>query len=265
MCRKYLNDLLRYYFWKSFYTANMKSLKKFFKNFVLALHIFFMIAMVGLGILSFTSPDIIRAVLDWIGEQIRSWGNWNYLILFFVAMIESFPFIWVVVPWMNIMILVWGFFVHRNFEVFLPAVLLAMLGASLGNALGYMMGRYAGKELLQKYGMYIGLGARELTFLEKQVKKNGFWFIVGGKFHNLLRSFVPYLAASQGFSGKRFWIANIIGSSIWAASLLLIGMFFVESYEVILQYFSYILIVVIIIAFGVYYYRERKNNPWIWK
>lgn len=120
------------------------------------------------------------------------------------------------------------------------------------------MGRMSGKELLNKYGLWIGLGPKELAFLERQVQKNGFWFIVGGKFHNLFRSFVPYLAAAQGLSGRKFWVANIFGSSIWAVCILLIGIFFVESYEVVLQYLSYILIVIIVGAFGVYSYKNRK-------
>ncbi len=237
----------------------MKSLKNFLKITTLALHIIFLIAMVALGILSFVSPETIRALLDWIGEQIRSWGNWNYVILFLVAMIESFPFIGVVVPGMNVMILVGGFFVQRDIDIFIPAALLALFGACLGNALGYLMGKVSGKELLQKYGLWIGLGPKELAFLEKQVHKNGFWFIVGGKFHNLFRSFVPYLAASQGLSGRQFWWANIIGSSIWAVTILLVGVFFVESYEVVLQYLSYILIVIIVVAFGVFSYKNKRK------
>lgn len=157
----------------------MKSLKNLLKTLTLVLHVVFLIVMIGIGILSFTSPDTIRAIIDWMGEQIRSWGNWNYLILFLVAMIESFPFIGVVVPGMNVMILVGGFFVQRDMNIFLLSALIAMLGACLGNALGYMMGRMSGKELLSKYGLWIGLGPKELAFLERQVHKNGFWFIVG--------------------------------------------------------------------------------------
>ncbi|MEI6711654.1 MAG: hypothetical protein WCK88_05760 [bacterium] len=43
-------------------------------------------------------------------------------------------------------------------------------------------------------------------------------------------------------------------------SVLLIGMFFVESYEVVLQYISYILIAVIIVAVSVYMYKEKKKD-----
>jgi len=67
--------------------------KKIVSTFMTTLHIIFVVLMIGIGILSFASPEVIRAVIDWMGVQITSWGNWNYLILFFVAMIESFPFV----------------------------------------------------------------------------------------------------------------------------------------------------------------------------
>lgn len=41
-------------------------------------------------------------------------------------MIESFPFVGVVVPGMNLMILVGGFFVARQWDIFPLAALLAM-------------------------------------------------------------------------------------------------------------------------------------------
>ncbi len=84
------------------------------------------------------------------------------------------------------------------------------------------MGLYDGEKTLKKYGTWFGAGPTELQWLEKQIHKNGFWFIVGGKFHNLLRSFIPYIAGAHGMSGRKFWFANIFGSSIWAVSILLI-------------------------------------------
>ena len=123
-----------------------------------------------------------------------------------------------------------------------------MIGACLGNALGYFMGLYDGEKTLKKYGTWFGAGPKELAWLEKQIHKNGFWFIVGGKFHNLLRSFIPYIAGSHKMSGRKFWTANIFGASIWAVSILLIGVFFIQNYEVVLQYLSYIFLIIIVIT-----------------
>lgn len=238
---------------------NKKKLQALLQYFLTALHVLLVVLMVGIGLLSLFRPDIMRLGIDWMGIQIKSWGEWNYVILLVTAMAESFPFVGAVVPGMNIMILVWGFFVARQWDIFPLAALLAMIGACLGNALGYFMGKYGNPETLKKYGAFFWAGPRELGWLEKQIHKNGFWFIVGWKFHNLLRSFIPYIAGSHKMSGARFWLANIFGSSLWAVSILLIGVFAVENYEVILQYLNYVLLGAVIVGIIIYMWRNKTK------
>lgn len=239
---------------------NIAHLKKTIQTLLSILHIIMLILMVAGGLLSLFRPDLIKIGIDWMGIQIKSWWEWNYLILLLTAMAESFPFIGAVLPGMNIMILVGWFFVAKEWDIFPLAAILAMIGACMGNALGYFMGLYDGEKTIKRYGAVFGAGPRELAWLEKQIHKNWFWFIVGGKFHNLLRSFIPYIAWSHKMSGRKFWIANIFGSSIWAVSILLIWVFAIQNYEVILQYLSYVLIAVIFITAIVYAVKNKKTN-----
>ncbi len=129
----------------------------------------------------------------------------------------------------------------------------------LGNALGYWIGKVIGKEIIEKYGEYIGLGKTEEKILQKQIKKNGFWYIVLGKFHNFTRAFVPFIAGSSGMSPKSFWIFNMVGSIIWATAMILIGIFFVEHYEIILKYLSYIILTLMIGFLGYMYMFKRET------
>lgn len=235
-----------------------KNIKRFLGYIISTLHVILLAAMIIIGLLSLFRPDIMRGVIDWMWIQIKSWWEWNYVILFVVAMIESFPFVGVVVPGMNMMILVGGFFVAKQWEIFPLAALLAMTGACLGNALGYFMGRYGNPDTLKKYWAFFWAGPKELAWLEKQINKNWFWFIVGGKFHNLLRAFIPYIAGSHKMSGARFWVANIFGSSLWAVSILLVWVFAVENYEVVLQYLNYIILAIVL--WGVIYYYSKQKK-----
>lgn len=59
-------------------------------------------------------------------------------------------------------------------------------------------------------------------------------------------------------SGARFWLANIFGSSLWAVSILLIGVFAVENYEVILKYLNYVLLALVIIGVLIFSLRKSK-------
>lgn len=222
------------------------------KLLIKTLHIIFFFLMIAIGILSILKPELIKVIIDGIGNIIGGLGAWNYVLLFIVAMIESFPFLGVVVPGMNIMILIGGFFVMRDSQTFFVASILGMAWATLGNALWYTLGRYMWKEVLEKYGIWFGIDTNTLPIIQKHIKKNGFWFIIGGKFHNLFRSFIPYIVGAQEFPQKHFWFANILGSFIWSVSILLIGVFFVANYENILQYISYIILGVIIISWIIY-------------
>ena len=85
---------------------NKKTLQRIIRYILSGLHIVLIVLMVAIGLLSIFRPDLMRLGIDWMGVQIKSWGQWNYIILLVVAMAESFPFVGAVVPGMNIMILV---------------------------------------------------------------------------------------------------------------------------------------------------------------
>jgi len=70
------------------------------------LAIVFLLLTLSIIIISFARPEWIKVAIDWIGELIQTLGNWNYLIAFLSACIESLPIIGTAVPGMNIMILV---------------------------------------------------------------------------------------------------------------------------------------------------------------
>lgn len=236
-----------------------KNIKLLIRYTLTGMHVLLVTAMILIGIFSIFWPHQMREIIEWMGVQVKSLGEWNYLILFLVSMSESFPFVGAVIPGMNLMVLVGGFFIAKQWSIFPLAAFLAMAGACTGNALGYFMGRYGDPDTLKRYGALFGAGPRELKWLEKQIQKNGFWFIVGGKFHNLLRSFIPYIAGSHQMSGARFWFANIFGSSIWAVAILLFGVFAVENYEVILKYLNYIILAAVAVGVGIYLWKNRRR------
>ncbi len=66
------------------YTPRMsqKTLQKILQTFLSALHILLIVLMVGIGLLALFQPEVIQGVIDWLEMQIKSWGEWNYVILF---------------------------------------------------------------------------------------------------------------------------------------------------------------------------------------
>lgn len=104
----------------------------------------------------------------------------------------------------------------------------------------------------------VGLGRTETRRLRVQIQKNGAWFIILGKFHNFARAFIPFIAGSMGMRARTFWIYNIAGSILWATVIISLGVFFIEHYEIILDWLQYI-ILGLLVAFGLYIWFFRRE------
>lgn len=213
------------------------------------------ILTLGLILISWFRPEWIDIGIRWIEQLIQSIGSWNYLIAFASACIESLPFIGTAVPGMNIMILIGGFWGKTHFTL---TIISAILGAMVGNYIGFWIGKWYGKDLIEKYGDWFGIGRTEANILERQIQKNGFWYVVLGKFHNLTRAFIPFIAGGSGMEEKNFWLYNMIGSIIWAASINLLGIFFIDNYKMILENLGTIMLV-FFLGFAIYMYVYKRE------
>ncbi len=241
------------------YHQCMHTLKRLFVTIAKAITIFFTVLSLILVVISLIKPDWIKFGITWIGELIITLGSWNYLIAFASACAESLPIIGTAVPGMNVMILV-GWFWGKSHII--GTIILAAIWAMIGNYIGYWIGKWYGHEIIEKYWDYIGLGKTEQKILEKQIQKNWFWYIVLGKFHNFTRSFVPFIAGASGMQEWKFWTYNTIGSIIWATSINLLGIFFIDRYETILDNLGKIMLGVLIVAFIYFYIFRRDSLKW---
>lgn len=129
----------------------------------------------------------------------------------------------------------------------------------LGNYLGYWIGKWYGAELIEKYGDWFGMGKTEATILHNQLEKNGFWYIVLGKFHNFTRAFIPFIAGSSGMREDKFWRYNMFGSIVWAISINLLGIYFIDNYETILDNLGKITLGIAFAVFGYLYFFQRDS------
>jgi membrane-associated protein len=234
----------------------MHILKQFFVTLAKSITIFFTVLSLWLLVLTFVRPDWIKSGIEWIWALLQTLGNWNYLIAFASACVESLPIIGTAVPGMNVMILVGGFWGASHIIL---TITVAAIGAMLGNYLGYWIGKWYGHEIIDRYGDYIWLGKTEQKILSKQIEKNWFWYIVLGKFHNFTRSFVPFIAGASGMQEGNFWLYNIIGSIFWATCVNLLGIFFIDQYETILDNLGKIMLVVLGGVF-VYFWFFKKET-----
>lgn len=197
------------------------------------LHGFFVAVTLALLFIVLFKKEWIAEFLAYTETLVLALGNWNYLLALAFSVIESFPVIGVLIPGLQVMLIVGGFFGRDH----LPEIIaVCALGAIFGNFIGYALGKRYGKAFFKEYGDAFGLGRTELKYLERQIAKNGPAFIILGKFHNMTRAFIPFVAGSAGMLPGRFWTYNIIGSIIWSATIITLAVAFASYYRTILDY-----------------------------
>lgn len=235
----------------------MRNIKKNIGSLLLNVFNFiFAFITITLLVIAIFRPDLMEIFLSWVSTKISQIWNWNFLIEFLSSIIESFPVLWVLVPGQQIMLMVWWFFWKNNL---FPVILLAIIGALIWNYLWFVLGIKYWDNFFKKYWDFFGLGKTELKILKKQIEKNGAWFIIFWKFHNFTRAFVPFIAWSMWMKQKKFWIYNIIWSVLWAISIILLWVVFVQFYKNILKYFPYFLLLIIIWVI-LYIFFFKKNE-----
>ncbi|MCH8518700.1 DedA family protein [Candidatus Gracilibacteria bacterium] len=235
------------------------------KHIIHTLMIASLFLMFAFIILSLFRPDLLLPMIEWIKVQVESLGKWNYLLAFISALLESLPIVGTIVPGQAILLSVGGFYGGLGYIEFLGVLISAILGSIVSNWIGYMLGKHYGEEFFKKYGMWVGIEQTELKYLKNGVNTWGPWGIILSKFHAHARSFLPFIAGSMGFLSKKFWIYNIIASTLWAAIFVTIGVFFAEHYEVIVQYIGYIMLGIILSILAYFWFFKRESLVRYWQ
>nr|MDD3719954.1 DedA family protein [Candidatus Gracilibacteria bacterium] len=214
---------------------------------------------IALGVLSIAKPELVKDFISWIENIINTLGYLNYLIVFLSGLIESFPLLGVVVPGQNVLLIVGGFFAKMSQTNLIYVIIIASLGAIISNYLGYLLGKIYGDTFFKKYGNWFGIGTTEVKYLKKGIKKWGPIGIIFGKFHNVTRAFLPFIAGSMEMNNISFFIYNVIGSILRAIVIVVLGVVFANYYETIIDYMGYIMIASIVII-SLYIYKFKKKE-----
>ena len=75
--------------------------------------------------------------------------HWGYIMVLFAAIVESIPFLGIVVPGGSIIILAGVFAFDARLSI-MCLILFSAIGAFLGDFIGFYLGKKYGEEILQK-------------------------------------------------------------------------------------------------------------------
>lgn len=143
------------------------------------------------------------------------------LVVFALPALEASAFIGVVVPG-EIAVLLGGVLASQG-RVPLPAVLAAaVVGAIAGDQVGYAVGARWGSTLLLRLPRRL-LDEERLATGQAYIRRAGAKAVIAGRWTASLRALVPGLCGMAGMPYRRFAVANIIGGTLWAVVVGVVG------------------------------------------
>ena len=203
-------------------------------------------------------------------DLIELLGHWSYLIIFLAAFLESAAFMGFIVPGETIVILS-GFLASQGYLSLGSCIPIIAVGAVLGDGTGYLLGRVVGRGYFEKHKRLLFLKERHIRKAEEYFRKHGGKTVFIGRFIGFLRAMGPFAAGMSKMRYGSFFIYDIAGGTIWAASFTLLGYFFGQSWQLIETWSGRVglfsAFIVLVIASFIYLYRrvaKRQQEIYGW-
>ena len=159
-----------------------------------------------------------------LGSLAQNHGAWVYVILFAIIFAETGLVVTPFLPGDSLLFVAGAVAALGSMDIHKLVVVL-FIAAFLGNYVNFQIGKYFGKRF------FIDKNSR---FLKREYidKTNSFFARHGGKtivisrFLPILRTYAPFVAGIGQMSAWRFALFNVIGASLWVASLTYAGYLF---------------------------------------
>ena len=195
--------------------------------------------------------EIIADLIDfflhmdkYLGQIIRQYGVWTYLILFLVIFIETGLVIFPFLPGDSLLFAAGTFAGMGHLNIFVLLVSLSV-AAILGDTVNYWIGHYIGPRAFSGNVRFLKKEYLERThaFYEKYGGKT----IIIARFIPIIRTFAPFVAGVGAMTYGRFLTYNVIGGIAWVAIFTLAGYFFGQV-PFVQENFTYVVVAIVLIS-----------------
>jgi membrane-associated protein len=189
--------------------------------------------------------DFIIHIDVYLGDVIKHYGVWTYLILFLIIFCETGLVVTPILPGDSLLFAAGAFAALGSLDVALLSALLS-IAAILGDTANYWIGCYMGPKVFHK---------ENSRFLKKEYldRTHQFYERYGGKtiiiarFIPIIRTFAPFVAGVGSMTYWRFISYNIIGGIAWILICVFTGYYF-GNLPVVKNNFSLVILAIMFIS-----------------
>ncbi|OPJ63964.1 VTT domain-containing protein [Clostridium oryzae] len=189
--------------------------------------------------------NIVLHVDKYMNLVIRDYGNFTYLLLFVVILIETGVVIMPILPGDSVLFITGAFAAIGSFNIAL-LIIIVYAAAVIGDTMNYHIGKYIGRKIYDK---------EKVRFLKKEYlyktqtfyEKYGAKTIIIARFMPIIRTFAPFVAGIGKMKYTKFLLFNMIGAGAWVLLLTLSGYFF-GNIPVVKNNFTYVIYGIVFVS-----------------
>ena len=161
---------------------------------------------------------MLHDIIDFIVSSVSSWG---YAGIFVMMFLESsfFPF-----P-SEVAMIPAGYLAHKGEMSLALAFISGTLGSLLGAIFNYYLCYFFGREIILKYGKFVGITHEKMDKFEAFFNKHGEISTFNSRLIPGIRQYISLPAGLAKMNIFRFCLFTTLGAGIWCAVLLGVGYF----------------------------------------
>jgi membrane-associated protein len=222
---------------------------------------FFSIALIlisiGLTIAVLVKPELLTMTIHWLNGVIEFLWWKNYVLVGWIWIIESIPFLNIAFPGQTFMILI-AWFVAQSHLIL--TVLIVVCAWIIWDTIAYKLWKYKWESLMRHYWPTFWLTQEWVEKLQKMTHEHAHRALFASKWNSYTRWMLPFVAGSSGMNFREFMLYNVLGSIVYGVVIVLLSRLFIWHYDKVVPYIRWIWLSVVGIVWIVYIVKYYKNE-----
>lgn len=198
---------------------------------------------------------------DFVNFIVNLVHDWGYLGIFFMMFLESsfFPF-----P-SEVAMIPAGYLAYQGKMSIWLAFFAGTFGSLAGALFNYYLCYFFGRDLIEKYGKYVGITHEKMLKFEAFFQKHGEISTFNCRLIPGIRQYISLPAGLAKMNLARFSLFTALGAGIWVVVLIALGYFLGANEDLLkekLHIITIALLALVTLSFVVYYliYKKMHKN-----